>query len=92
MLTPPSLPPEADPAPKRSEAVFTTDRLQQLPGGWTREVTFMFDGEDYQYSLVARHNLGTEQDARKVLYGPTPDKELQSAFLREVRLDMTRPH
>lgn len=89
MLNPPT--PEVEEDTKRSEAVFRAERLEQQPGGWTREVTFFFDGEDYAYGLQASR-ARTEEEARRVLYGSKPNDELNACFLRDVHLDMTRPH
>lgn len=89
MLTPPAS--EAPQAPKRSEAVFIADRLEQDETKWTRIVTYFYEGDSFEYgieSLSAR----TEEDARRVCYSPKVNNELHSVFLRDVRLDMTRPH
>lgn len=92
MLNPPEPPaPKADEAPKRSEAVFKVDHLEKSPNSWTREITYFFEGEEYQYALEAL-TARTEEDARRVLYDPKPSKEAEAAFLKEVQLDMTRPH
>jgi hypothetical protein len=89
MLNPPT--PAADKEPKRSEAVHIIDRLEQQPDGWVRSVTFCFEGDDHWYGLQA-HSARTEEDARRVLYGDRPTKELRELFLRDVRLDETRKH
>jgi hypothetical protein len=98
MLQPPSQPPEKpDAAPKRSEAVFKTDQLLEHPT-WKRVTTFWFEGEDYQYVLEAIPTVPgfqlsmTEAEARRKLFGPHVDADIQRVFLSEVALDMTRPH
>lgn len=96
MLTPPTPPAPPDDVPevtepKRSEAVFVLDRLTQQPTGWLRETSFWFEGDEFWYGLHAP-KAHTAEDARRVLYGEQPTKELRELFLRDVRLDMTRPH
>lgn len=97
MLTPPEAN-ENDEAPKRSEAVFVTDRLSERAGNWERLISFHYEGESYDYALGAMTRPGswsgpmTEADARRTLYGPKVDDELRTVFLKEVSLDMTRPH
>lgn len=88
-----------DKTPKRSEAVFVTDRLQARAGNWERLIGFHYEGEVYDYSLAAIPATPgnwagpmTEEDARRKLYSPRIDDELRTVFLKEVQLDMTRPH
>lgn len=91
MLTPPK-PKDDHEATKRSEAVFRAERMEKEPTGeWAREVVYFFEGDEYPYTIVA-FKATTEAEARRILYDDKPTKELQSAFLRDVRLDMTRPH
>ena len=97
MLTPP--PETPDEAPKRSEAVHITDTLRERAGNWERVITFNYEGEAYDYALAALPGIPgmwsgpvTEEDARRRLYGPKVDDELRNVFLKEVSLDMTRPH
>jgi hypothetical protein len=89
-LTPPPAAPEAE-ATKRSEAVFRADRLEKRNDTWTRFATYCFEGDEYEYGLES-FSARTEVDARRTLYGAKPQTELDTVFLRDVRLDMTRPH
>lgn len=75
---------------KRSEAVFIAERLELRPGGWTREVVYVFEGEEYAYRLHT--DTATESEARRKLYDPRTNAELHTVFLRDVHLDMLRKH
>lgn len=88
-----------DKEPKRSEAVFVTDRIAEIAGKWERIISFHFEGEVYDYVLAAVPLPGSswsgqmnEAEARRRLYSPKIDDELRTVFLKEVPLDMTRPH
>ena len=97
MLQPPETP--DDKTPKRSEAVHVTDSLRERAGNWERIITFNYEGEAYDYALAAIPAVPggwsgpmTEADARRKLYSPKIEDELRTVFLKEVTLDMTRPH
>lgn len=93
-LIPPA-PPAPEDAPtdtsKRSEAVFIASRMLQIAAVWTREVTYFYEGDEYAYGLQAL-KADTEEAAQRVLCSERANKDLHNIFLRDVRLDMTRPH
>lgn len=97
MLQPPE---KTNDEPKRSEAVHITDCLRERAGNWERLITFHYEGEAYDYMFAALPAVPgwswsrpmTEADARRKLYGPKVDDELRTVFLKEVQLEMTRPH
>ena len=88
---PPAEEPKVETASKRSEAVFIASHMVNLPDGWTREVTYFYEGDEYQYGLQA-FAARTEEEGKRITHSQKANKELHSVFLRDVRLDMTRPH
>jgi hypothetical protein len=67
--------------------------MQQQPDkSWTREITFWYEGDAFDYAIVSAKAFANAEAARQVLYGKKATDELRMAFLLEVRLDMTRAH
>lgn len=89
-LLPPPNPAVAE--DRRCEAVVTLDELVNDPiKGWVRRSAFWYDGEEYAYELAA-FPAADESTARRKMYNAQVEKTLQETFLKEVHLDMTRPH
>lgn len=75
-----------------SLAVTTIARCVQTFAAWVFLVTFVFDGEPFDYVYEVGPLSLTEPDAKAVADRSQFMRRAQGAFLRDVHLDKELPH